>query len=238
MKPNRILTPIAIVGCLALLATACSVFRTGAPPTKTEQALFNVETNIYPVLRPVTNYYPVTVYQTNPVVIRVTNEQKEVVTKYETNVVPITVPMPKVEQVAGLQTNYTYKEGAGEAQIKAVGTSIAAPLGFGGVVGAGLGMLFSFYRWVRSAKTVSNTLAQSIETMREFIKQLPNGLVYDAALTQWLEKHQAETGTMKQVIDILATAVSNPDAQIAAQQVKAAIAALNPAAVTTMAPKA
>jgi hypothetical protein len=67
--------------------------------------------------------------------------------------------------------------------------------------------------------------------MREFVKQLPNGAVYDSALTQWLQQHQADTGTLTTVMNLLENTVSNPDATVAAQQIRAAIAALNPSAL-------
>jgi hypothetical protein len=83
----------------------------------------------------------------------------------------------------------------------------------------------------------AGAIAQNVETLREFIRRLPNGLTYDAALVQWMQQHQAEQGVVKNVIDLLASnLVSNGDAQVTAIQIKAAIDALNAPVVPPVSP--
>lgn len=126
----------------------------------------------------------------------------------------------------------TYSYSPGPAIQSAQGAASLIP-GYGSVAGMGIGALAAVWAWFRSAKAgaTAATLAQGIETIREFVKALPNGANYDSELTTWLQQHQNEEGTANQVLTILANDVSNPDAKIAAQQVIAAIAALNPSAL-------
>lgn len=152
------------------------------------------------------------------------------------------IPTRVTNTVAGVSTvstqdvatpQYVYHNGPGVRGAQEIGTTIGNLFGVGGLVGTGIGALASLWGWVRSSKWKGTgaTLAQSIETMREFVKGLPNGGVYDNALTQWLQQHQADTDTIKQVMDLLENNVQNDSAQIAAQQIKAIIGQLNPAAV-------
>ena len=88
--------------------------------------------------------------------------------------------------------------------------------------------MLSVWGWARSSKnysTAANT-AQVVETLREFIKQLPNGTKYDSTLTQFMTQHQAEAGVVNQVLTILQNEVSNPDAKQAAVELVTTINAL------------
>jgi glycerol-3-phosphate dehydrogenase len=104
---------------------------------------------------------------------------------------------------------------------------------YGGIAGTAISAVAALWAWMRSSKNkqVGVTLAQSVETIREFIKTLPNGSNYDSALTAWLQQHQVETGTVNDVLSVLENEVSNKDAVEAAQQLRATIAALNPSAL-------
>jgi hypothetical protein len=157
--------------------------------------------------------------QTNyaPVVITVTNT-------------PVVGQPPVVTQQTNQEAHYTYTPGPG---IGAVKDAAGLVPGYGGLAGTGIGVLAALWAWFRSskAKNTGVDLAQSIETIREFVKQLPNGGIYDSALTTWLSQHQADTGTVANVLDILSNDVSNSDAKVAADQIRAAILALNPAAL-------
>ena len=196
MKTSTLLT----LSALALLV-GCTSFRNGAPPTKTEQALFTV----------ITNYVPSVVTVTNP---------------------PTAPGLPPVvAQVTNLTPTYTYTSGPTVGTAQAIAQAVP---GYGGLISGGIGVLAAVWGWFRSSKNKDTgvTLAQSIEVIREFIKTLPNGNTYDTALTAWLQQHQAETGTVADVLNILENDVSNPDAQVAAKQLLATIKALNPQAVT------
>lgn len=137
---------------------------------------------------------------------------------------------PTVSTTTNLEPNYVYTQGH---VIKDVQTGVSAIPGYGALASGAIGILAGIWGWLRSAKNYNTgvSLAQSIETIREFVKQLPNGVTYDSALTTWLQAHQAETGTIQGVLQMLENDVSNPDAQVAAQQIRQAIQALNPTAL-------
>lgn len=155
-----------------------------------------------------TNYVPTVTVTTNTV------EGQPPVVTYQTN----------------LEPRYVWAPGPA---VKDVQTGLGLIPAYGGLAGTALGALATLWAWIRSSKAGATnvTLAQSIETMREFLQALPNGAVYDSALTTWLQKHQNDTGTVTQVLSLLQNDVSNPDAKAAAQQVIAAINALNPSAL-------
>lgn len=117
--------------------------------------------------------------------------------------------------------------------VKDVGTGLSLIPGYGGLASTALALLAGAWGWFRSSKngTTAATLAQEVESVREFIKALPNGAAYDNALVQYLQSHQAETGTIQNVLSVLENDVSSPDAKMAAQQIIATLQALNPNAV-------
>jgi len=94
--------------------------------------------------------------------------------------------------------------------------------GVGSLASMGILALLGLWAQLRGQKS-SNTadaIAQEVETIREFIKTLPNGTKYDTAITSWLQTHQVETGTANQVLSILENTVSNPDALAAVTEIK------------------
>ncbi len=160
-----------------------------------------------------TNFYPQAVVVTN---------SGQVVTQF--------VQMPA----------YTYAPGpGGEAAKGAAGAigNIAAP-GVGGPIASGaVGLLLAAWAWFRGSKqsATANNLAQTIEVARELLKSLPNGAGLDNQLTTWMQQHQAEAGVIPQVLDILDKTVDNPAAKQTADQLRAALAAIQS---PTGAPKA
>lgn len=201
-----------VVGFLAGLAIASMVGCASRPPTKTELKFFDVQTNLAPVISVQTNVIPVTIYRTN--------EQNVVipVTLYETNVVPVT----------NYTEAYVYKPGAGAAEAAQVGGAVGNLFGAGGIASTGIMALFSLWGYLRSRKSLvtAGNIAQTVETIREFVKTLPNGTVYDNELVNWMQQHQAEQGVLNQVLDLLNKQVSNADARVAADQIRATITAL------------
>ena len=157
-----------------------------------------------------------------------------------TNYVPVVTTVTNPPTVAGqppvvtTQTNqqptYTYSPGP---VLKDVETGVSLIPGYGTLASLGICALTTLWGYLRSTKNYNTgvNLAQSIETIREFLKALPNGTTYDAALTAWLQNNQAQTGSVTSVIQMLENDVSSNDAKIAAQQLISAIAALNPSAV-------
>lgn len=223
-------TTVTILTCTILLLAGCAAFTHGSPPTKAEQAVFDVTTNYTPEIQVKTNIIPVLVYRTNEIPVVHTIG----VNQYQTNIQLVTVPVTnyvqRTELVTNQVANYTYTPNA--TLTGAQGIISAVPV-YGGLAGTAFGLIASVWGWARSAKkgATGASLAQGIETMREFVKQLPNGAAYDNALTTWLQQHQNETGTAQEVLALLKKSVNNEDAQVAADQVMKAIAALNPAAV-------
>jgi hypothetical protein len=165
-------------------------------PTRVERWLFNIQTNYVPV--------------TNMVVA--VNPDGSKVTNAIVSVAPVYIPT----------------KGQGETTVTEIGTEVGNVFGVGGLVTTAMGVLFGAWRWIRGNKAAqtADALAQNIEMIREFVKQLPNGTTYDNVLTSWLTQHQAEAGVLQQVIGILKTQVSNPEAKAAADQVTATIEGL------------
>lgn len=222
-----ILSTLALWG--AIIAVAMLIGCASTPPTAFEQKLFNVQTNYYPIIVVQTN----TVTLTNTVVkqVEVTNAVGIVIPQYFTNT--ITVPVPVLQTQIVQIPAYTYLPGTnGTAQsIKdtagLIGTIVAPGVG-GPIATAIVGLILAGWSWVRGSKAsaTANNLAQTIETARELIKTLPNGATIDATLTNWMQQHQAEAGVLPQVLDILEANVDNQAARQAAEQLKAALAAL------------
>lgn len=219
---NKCLIPISV----AALILGCS---TATPPTKTEQALFDIRTNTYPVIVVQTN----TVLLTNSVtkIIEITNQVGIVVPQFVTNTVTIPVPMLVTSVVQTQDYTFTPKTNGLPAVASGVaGTvgNLVAP-GIGGpIAGAIVPFGLAIWAWFRGSKksATANNLAQTIETAREIIKSLPNGAAIDNQFTAWMQSHQAEAGVIPQVLDILNTTVDNQAAKETADQLKAALAAL------------
>lgn len=205
-SPKKPLIILSLILAASFLMVGCAAFKNGSPPTKAEQALFNVTTNYTPTLVTVTN--------------------------------PPAAPgqPPTVSIVTSNIPSYNYAIGPGVQA--AQGTASLIP-GYGSLAGMAIGAVAAIWGWIRSTKngTTAATLAQSIEAMREFIKQLPNGANMDLVLTNWLQQHQADTNTLNNVLTLLENDVSNPDAVIVAQQLQATINSLNsPPTPTTVKP--
>jgi len=194
------------------------------PPTALEQRWFDITTNRTPVLTVQTNVIPVTLYETNTVTVTNTVGTVEI----HTNIVSVPSFETNVVTVTRTNESYVMTPGAGAREIAATGGAVGNIFGAGGLVSTGIMSLFTIWGWVRSKKnyvTAANT-AQIVETIREFVKALPNGTAYDAALVQWMQQHQADAGVLNQVLSLLQREVSNPDARVAAQQIQQLIAGL------------
>lgn len=225
MKRTSVLLGVfgSLLVCIsALIIAGCA----SKPPTAFEQRFFNITTNP-PTLSVHTNVFEVTQFKTNQVTVQVTNVQG--VVEYQTNVAVVPVVLRQTNTV--FQTNaetYVYTPGAGAQSVKEIGGTVGNLFGVGGLVTTAIGGLFSLWGFVRSKKSYATAagLAQTIETIRSFVQQLPNGNTYDTALVQFMQQHQAETGTINQVLQLLANEVSNPDAQVASAHIREAITAL------------
>lgn len=236
-------TPLytAIGLCLVIVAIIASCSLMGCanttPPNKVEQVLFSTVTNVVTVTNQVP--VPVQVYRTNEVVLYSTNQLNQTVVTYS-NVVNVAWQTNNIA-VQAFETNYiqTPKPDV-TAAAGGVGGIINTFLpSVGSLVTEGvLGVLAGWAAW-RSRKkgATAETLAQEIETVRSFIRALPNGTAYDTELVNFLQAHQNEAGVAQEVLKILADSVSNPDAKVAAQTVIDAINALK-SVTTPVAPAA
>lgn len=213
--PAVILAALIIIGCST------------TPPTATERKFYDITTNLNLVVTWQTN----TLYRTNTVVetITVTNQIGQVVPIMVTNL--FSVPVPQIIPIYTTNQTYNYTQNANAEAVKGVaGTigNIAAP-GVGGPIASGIaGLAFALWAWVRGSKAsaTANNLAQTIEVARQLIQSLPNGKNLDNQLTTWMQQHQAEAGVLPQVLSILQKSVDNPAAKQVADQLTAALAAL------------
>jgi len=182
------------------------------PPTAAERLIYQVQTNWATVTLNVTN----TIVQTNVITIG-TNVTQVVVTN--ASVTPITTQEAEYTMTTS-PTTTAVVQGAGAA------LNTVAP-GIGSMVSMGILALLAVWAHLRgiSATNTSQSLAQEIEALREFIQTLPSGAKYDVAITSWLQSHQVETGVATQVLGLLANQVSNPDAKAAVTEIQATIAA-------------
>jgi hypothetical protein len=198
--------------CVMGAVVGCSTFgRNPSPPTKLETSLFQVTTNYVPVVIPAYTTNNIQVTQT------LTNYQGITLTNYATNTVLTVIPA-----TTNLQAQYNY--GPGGTLSGAQGIVSTIPI-YGTLASTALGVLGSVWGWLRSTKnrqTAANTM-QVVATMRQFIQALPNGGIYDTALTHWMRAHQADSGVLNEVLTLLGSEVSNPDAQFAANSVIATI---------------
>jgi hypothetical protein len=214
MKTLKITLGIASI---ALFVAGCSLIGANPkPPTKFEEGVFDIKTNVVTEVRTVTNHVqvPVEVFHTNEVGVNVTNTIPQVVPQY------ITVTNHTEQYL------YTPKQIVTDTATTA-GTigNIVAP-GIGGIVTGILGGVIAMWGKLRSTKQVGTTLAQNIQTIREFLKTIPNGDKYDTLITQFMQKHQAEQGVLQQVVGILGE-IDRSDAKVAAQELQASLTALN-----------
>lgn len=175
------------------------------PPSVAEQKYFEIRTNVVEVVTTVTNIVPAT--ETTVAAIRVE---------------PVT---NKVEEY-----EFTPNANAGTlATTSAAVTSIWNPVA-GGVVGAAIAGLFSLWGLFRSKnkataeradvnQITAEELAQIIETGRQVLLKLPDGAKYEAAYKAWMIKHQAQTGIIAQVAELVSASVDNEKAKGAAQTI-------------------
>jgi hypothetical protein len=219
----------AVVAVVSLALLVCSVLSgcgmVGAhpgAPNVVERALFDVVTNTEEVTVTKTNVHEVTVdvpvYKTNEVGVTVVS----------TNHVSYSVP----EIVIGMQTNRDYSltpKEATKGYVAGIGGIVNTFFpGAGSMVAAGLLAGLAAWGHLRSAKNKGSaiSLAQEVESIREFIKTLPNGAKYDTAIKQWLQSHQVEEGVAKQVLDIVKNEISNPEAKAAIGEIQGTVDAL------------
>jgi hypothetical protein len=192
---------VGAIGLAVYLLSGCAT----KPPTALEQRWFDISTNRIPAI----------VLQTNVVTV--------------TNLVGVPIFQTNVVSATNYSEEYTYKPGAGAQSIRETGTAVGNIFGVGGLVGTAIGGLFSLWGVMRSKKSyvTAANLSQTIETMREFIRQLPDGQTMDNELINWMQLHQAEAGVLNQVLTLLEKEVNTQDAKVAADHIRAVLVSLN-----------
>lgn len=228
-SPLRRALPTVLTAVLLLVTATIAITQlTGCSSTP-----YNWESKFYDIT---TNYTPVINWTTNTVTR--TNVVERVVTT--TNVVEATGAIqitmtpekhytvmsdPVVTVSTNLLVTYTYTANTNAAAVTGTAAGIANLVvpGSGGLIsliGAGIWGLWASLR-SRKWKNAAAGLSQGIEVYGEVTKALgPTGTKVDAEVKAWLQKHQAQTGTLTAVLDLLNTTVDNEDARKAAQTLK------------------
>ena len=220
---------------LALVLVGCA---TSSTPTAFERKFFDVQTNYVPHVElvthyltntvPVTNYLQVTSTVTNQVGVTVPVTNFVPVTAYQTNVVSVSAAVTNQTEQYTLTPNATAKA---TAAVTGTASNLAAP-GIGGLVSSGVLGIFGLWASYRNRQFAkkndvlsqsAGALAQIIETAREVMSTTPQGTQAANALTQWMVGHQAETGTITAISNIVKSSVDNEEAQKAASEILALI---------------
>lgn len=216
---NKHISLISITGLSIALLAGCTSGLFGAnpaPPTTLEQKLFDTQTNYIPVVVTKTNI----VETTNMVVL--TNTVNNTVTT--TNVITAT---PEVTTQTNQQAVYTETpKPIVTGTLQAAGTA-ASPFtaGIGTMVSGGLVLLLGIWGHLRSYKfaQTSTALADEIEAVRNYILTLPQGTKIDAAVTQFMQQHQTESGVAQTVLKLIDGNTSDPTIAGISAQLQTAI---------------
>ncbi len=188
------------------MAACLTLFGCSSPPTKVERVLYSVTTNHEPsvALEPVVSS------------VSETNEAGTVLTRWETNKVWVT----NVVETYTMTPNTLAKTAA-----PVVGSAVALLGPWGDLASVVVAGALAVWGWVRSSRLnrTAGVLAQVIETGREVLKSTPQGREWDKAWVQWMTQHQAEEGVIENVMNVLASAVDNPTAKVAAEKLLAVL---------------
>lgn len=202
MKSKAMKLSALILTATILVVTGCKMFGANpTPPTPTESKFFDITTNETPKVvqqtNVVTQYNVVTLTNSVGLVTFTTN------TFFSTNVVQTTNVVDAYE--------YTPKPAA-VATIGAVGTATSPfTAGWGTLISGALIGLYGLWAKLRSTKmtATSSALAQEVEAIRSFILTLPQGTKVDAAVTQFMQQHQVESGVASEVLNLIKGYSSN-----------------------------
>lgn len=103
-----------------------------------------------------------------------------------------------------------------------IGTFVPIAGTIGGIL---VGVLGAWSR-IRSAKRTGAVLAQNIQTLREFLKTLPDGAKIDAAVKAFLSKNQEEENTLTDVLALVNKYVDSSLAKRSVAEIQEAVNAL------------
>lgn len=201
---------------IAAIVTGCQLLgKNPSPPTQAEARLFDIQTNTIPIVVTRTN----TVTTTN--VVNVPSPTG--IPMFATNFVTATNVVTQTNQVE----EYTYnKRPAVEATATQLGTAVAPfTAGWGSIVSGALVGLYGVWAHLRSTKKgdTALVLTQEIEAVRDFILTLPQGTKIDAAVTQFMQQHQTESGVAQEVMKLIKDNTDDPTVVGVATQLQTAI---------------
>lgn len=202
MKSKAMKLSALVLTATALVITGCKMFGANpTPPSALEAKLFDITTNSTPKVvtqtNVVTQYSVVTLTNSVGLVTFSTN------TFFTTNVVDATNIVQAYEYVP---------KPANTATISAVGTATAPfTAGWGTLISSALVGLYGLWAHLRSTKSTatSSALTQEIEAIRAYILTLPQGTKVDAAVTQFMQQHQVESGVASEVLNLIKGYSSN-----------------------------
>lgn len=213
----------------AALITGCA-----STPTAFDKAVADVTTNYVPHLVLQTNI--VTVVQTNSILqlVTITNSVGVLVPVFVTNLTSIVTYQTNVVMATNLVAVpvLTPNDTAtGTASVAGSIGNILAP-GTGSLITESLLGLLAIFLGYRNRQFAgkndaltqsAGVLTQIIETGRELMSSTPQGQKAADAFTQWMVTHQAETGTIGEIANIVKGSTNNAEAQAAANQILALI---------------
>jgi hypothetical protein len=214
--------------CLALTAfcliVAALFVGCQSTPYAWENTFYDIKTNVTPIVIVQTNQ----VFKTNVV------EKTEVQTNWvagipNVSLLPVRESTITSDVVVTLKTNYqvdyTYTENTNSAAVGRTAGSVANLIlpGSGGLVTTAIAGLAALWGGLRSRKLkkTAAVLAQGIEVYGEVTKATgAAGAKLDGTVKSWLQQHQAETGVLTEVLDVIDQSVDNSDAKTAADAIR------------------
>lgn len=211
------------MGLMILGLGGCALFGSDpTPPSKFEQAHYDIVTNVQPVIVIRTN----TVQVTNTVVetVQVTNSQNQVVVLFETNQVPQIITVYNTNTV--LHESYEYHANSNAAAL----TAGAAKLGeLSGIPGVGTmvsiagGALWGLWGTLRSSGRgkALGVLSQSLATAQQVIAKTPQGQRVNEELQAWLDQHHEVSGAAGIIDTFVDKYVDDPNARANAHAILA-----------------
>ena len=186
-------------------------------PTAVENAIFDIRTNLVPVVITRTNYVPIT----NIVTTFVTNEFQQTVevpvvhVVTETNVTTLTNTFESTSWVTRTNVADTIQKAGRIADVFAPGLgSLASAIALG-LLGI-WGTARQKNKQISSLGATAEVLTQTIEVGRQLFAKTPQGAQVAEAWTAWMIKNQTKQEVLEQVIDLLKTGVNKPEASMVA----------------------
>lgn len=216
-----------VVGAMMLMGLAlvagCAAFGSDpTPPSKFEQAHFDIVTNVQPVIVIRTN----TVTVTNTVIetLTVTNSLNQTVVLFQTNLVPQVITVLATNTVE--HETYTYKPNTNAAALTAGAASLgqfSGVPGIGTLISIGGTALWGLWGTLRSSgrgKALA-VASQSVATMQQVLAKTPQGQRVSEEMQAWLDQHHEVAGAATIINSFVDKYVDDGAARDAAHQILA-----------------